>query len=452
MDTATGECMRSVIRHLAAAGAVLAVAVAATGLGGLLAASPADATARTADESVVEDLLTRMHNDARLQPAPWTDASVNPVPTIVAWTDLRDVARSWSDFQADGNCPNEAPWCHNYPANGGEGFANEVCCHHDVRENVVWVSWWSEDEAISSDELEGAAAALMDWWMNSPSHRATILDHSWDDMGVSASIRTVPTAGGYQHDVHATGLFRARSSTPPGSEYPSGADHGVDRDATPGDSAGDDAVVLEPRSIDVACPQPAAPAFPDVAVTSTAGHAISCIAELEITHGADDGTFRPSQSVTRDQMASFIVRMLEVAGVELDPPASPPFDDVAGNTHAEAIAALAEAGVASGYRDGTFGPRDAVTRAQMATFLARAHELAAPSGLADRDQLAPTLFFDDVAGSPHTGAINQLAAEGVAAGRAPGRYAPSDDVTRAQMAMFIARTLDSLAATGVWEP
>jgi hypothetical protein len=443
--------MQRVVRQRVTVCAVLAIAVAAIGPGGLVATTPAEATARSADEAVVEDLLTRMHNDARQQPGNWTDDAASPTSTIVAWTDLRDVARSWSDFQADRRCPGGAPWCHNYPSNGGEGFSNEVCCHHDVRENVVWVSWWSENRNISNDELEAAAAALMRWWMNSPGHRDTILQPHWDDMGVSAAIRTVPTGHGYQHDVHATGLFRQRASGPPGSSYPSGANHGVDRDASPGNHS-DDAGVLEPRSIDHACPQPPTAAFPDVAVSSAAGHAVSCIADLGITHGADDGTFRPSQPVTRDQMASFIVRLLQAAGVQLDRPGTAPFNDVAGNTHAEAIAALAEAGVAAGYGDGAFGPRDAVTRAQMATFLVRAHTLAAPGTLTDPDELHAVLFFDDVAGSPHTDAINQLAADGITAGRSPGRYGPGDEVTRAQMAMFIARTLDSLAMSGVWRP
>jgi hypothetical protein len=443
--------MPRVVRHVVTAGAVVAIAVATSGFGGLLVATPAHATPRSADEGLVEDLLTRMHNDARQQPGNWTDDAVIAAPTIAAWTDLRDVARSWSDFQADRRCPGGAPWCHNYPSNGGAGFSNEVCCHRDVRENVVWVTWWSDSRAISNGELEAAAAALMRWWMNSPGHRDTILRPHWDDMGVSASIRTVPAGHGYQHDVHATGLFRQRASSPPGGSYPSGAKHGVDRDASPGGPS-DDAGVLEPRTIDAACPQPSTAAFPDVAVSSAAGHAVSCIAGLGITRGADDGTFRPSQPVTRDQMASFIVRLLRTAGVELGRPATAPFNDVAGNTHAEAIAALAEAGVAAGYGDGTFGPRDAVTRAQMATFLARAHTLAAPGALADPAELHAVLFFDDVAGSPHTNAINRLAADGITAGRSPGRYEPGAEVTRAQMAMFIARTLDSLAMSGAWHP
>ena len=55
----------------------------------------------------------------------------------------------------------------------------------------------------------------------------------------------------------------------------------------------------------------------------------------------------------------------------------PPFPDVDG-VHAPGIAAVAAADITQGYDDGTFRPNLAVTRAQMATFLARALDLEVP--------------------------------------------------------------------------
>ena len=73
-----------------------------------------------------------------------------------------------------------------------------------------------------------------------------------------------------------------------------------------------------------------------------------------------------------------------------------------------------------------------MTRAQMASFLVRAFRLgdaAAVSG------------FVDTAGSVHEASIDGLAAAGITTGCAtePVRFCPDDDVTRAQMATFLAR-------------
>lgn len=105
--------------------------------------------------------------------------------------------------------------------------------------------------------------------------------------------------------------------------------------------------------------------FIDVA-GNTHAEAIVWVAERGITTGFPDDTFRPNDDVTRGQMATFLDRALDL------PPGTATFSDVAGNVHAEAIAAVAEAGITTGFPDGTFRPNDPVTRGQMATFLFRA--------------------------------------------------------------------------------
>ena len=58
-----------------------------------------------------------------------------------------------------------------------------------------------------------------------------------------------------------------------------------------------------------------------------------------------------------------------------DSPNDHPFADVAGTTHEDAILAVANADITTGYADGTFGPNDNLTRGQMASFLTRALDL-----------------------------------------------------------------------------
>ena len=95
------------------------------------------------------------------------------------------------------------------------------------------------------------------------------------------------------------------------------------------------------------------------------------LAELEITKGClvDPLRFCPDESVNRAQMATFLVRAFDLETAE---PAG--FTDTAGNTHQSNIDALAAARVTAGCATGPlrYCPDRSVTRAQMATFLARA--------------------------------------------------------------------------------
>ena len=110
--------------------------------------------------------------------------------------------------------------------------------------------------------------------------------------------------------------------------------------------------------------------FSDVAAGSFYGSFIERMAELGVTAGCGDGTvFCPDGTVTRDQMAVFLTRAFD-----LDAGPDPGFSDVADDVwYYEGVAALAASGITAGCGDGTaFCPRRHTTRAQMATFLARA--------------------------------------------------------------------------------
>jgi hypothetical protein len=114
--------------------------------------------------------------------------------------------------------------------------------------------------------------------------------------------------------------------------------------------------------------------FLDVSPSSTHAAAIGALRVSRITVGCDaDGRrYCPSSGISRAQMASFLTRALD-----LPVPARPVrFSDLpSGAPHADAVAALHEAGITSGCSaDGRFCPNAPVTRAQMATFLRKALE------------------------------------------------------------------------------
>src|SRR5690606_17353925 len=131
------------------------------------------------------------------------------------------------------------------------------------------------------------------------------------------------------------------------------------------------------RGTSAACPPGQVPpsGFEDVAASVHAA-AIDCVAWWGVTSGMTATSFEPRGTVSRAQMASFLIRLVrDAAAVPL--PDSPPdaFTDDDDSVHEGAIDQLYALGVVRGRTPGVYGPGDPVTRAEMATFLARTHDL-----------------------------------------------------------------------------
>ena len=135
----------------------------------------------------------------------------------------------------------------------------------------------------------------------------------------------------------------------------------------------------------------------------------------------------PNDNVTRAQMASFIARALGLPASSTDH-----FSDDDGVGHEANINKLADAGISLGCGGDNFCPNDWVTRGQMASFMARAFNL--PGG-------APDYFTDDN-NSSHETNINKIAHDGITLGCGNNRYCPDTFVPRSQMASFLGRGLD----------
>lgn len=158
--------------------------------------------------------------------------------------------------------------------------------------------------------------------------------------------------------------------------------------------------------------------------------AVSALASEGAIAGCTDDRFCPNDRLTRGQIASLLARAL---GLDVSLPAERSFDDIEDSVHEGAIEALVEAGMTEGCAADAFCPHDSVTRGQLASLLERAVDL--PAGSEDR-------YFDDIDGSVHEDAIESLAEAGVAAGCDLVEYCPSDRLTRAQGATFVARSLE----------
>lgn len=98
------------------------------------------------------------------------------------------------------------------------------------------------------------------------------------------------------------------------------------------------------------------------------------------------------------------------------------------------IRTLIEKEILSGYPDGSFRPEQPMSRAELAKVLALA------LGLKEKPEAA--LRFEDIPpGSWYAGYVGALADSGLTGGVAPSLFAPEQDVTREELAVFFVRAM-----------
>lgn len=396
-----------------------------------LVVQPADATtSRSSAELSLESLLVDHHSSVRASPGSWGVGGA-AVAAIPGWTDIRAVARNWSDRMAAGACPGGATICHNTTANGGPGYAETICCWSSIGENIAAVTFASTTSTPADAELRRAARRLMQMWVDSDRHLQTLRNPGWDDLGIGVSITTRNVGSGrWSHQVRAVVDFRDRARTPDVGRWYQGP------------PPPRPAVTI--RTIDRACPRDRTPdaRFSD-ADFGALGAAVDCAVWWEVMAGYPDHEFRPERTLTRSQLAVALVRSLDAVGVPLPATSVDHFDDDDADPNEDAIDRLAAAGAVGGVSQHTFDPRAPVTRAQMATFLSRGWEQLTGSPL----RSGTDYFYDDDHGM-HEAAANGLAGAGIAGGIQIGLFDVGGLVTRGQLARFLSRWLDHAVAQG----
>ena len=200
-----------------------------------------------------------------------------------------------------------------------------------------------------------------------------------------------------------------------------------------------DPVIVEPEPVE---PEPVEPEpvepepvepdryFSDISLTSFI-EAINWLAEQQITQGCGTDTFCPDLPVTRGQMAAFLSRALQLPAADQDY-----FNDDNNSTFQDHINRLRQAGITQGCGTDTYCPDLPVTRGQMAASLSRALQLPA----ADQD------YFNDDNNSTFQDHINRLRQAGITQGCGTDTFCPDLPVTRGQMAAFLYRARDLIAA------
>ncbi|XEC95361.1 Ig-like domain-containing protein [Paenibacillus tarimensis] len=160
-----------------------------------------------------------------------------------------------------------------------------------------------------------------------------------------------------------------------------------------------------------------------------------------ITEGRTRAKFEPNKPITRGEFASYIVRGLGLSG---NRQASEKFKDVnLSTTMAAYIGAAAEAGIVLGNTDGTFKPNNPITRQEMAVMMIRAASAAGVKVELMNSQASYLAKFKDRA-SVAKWAEQDLAKAidtGVIGGTTGTTLSPKSDATRAQATVMIKRLL-----------
>lgn len=180
--------------------------------------------------------------------------------------------------------------------------------------------------------------------------------------------------------------------------------------------------------------------FKDIAsVEAWAGREISVVAAKGAIEGKSEGQFAPKDKVTRAEFAKMLIRALDLENGS----ATEGFADVdSAAWYAPYVAAAAQLKIINGRSDTKFDPNATITRAEMATMIARALKVSqGASNVADVN--AALKDFADA------GKINASLKDGVAfaathkivVGNA-GKFLPNNNATRAEAAVIIYRALN----------
>lgn len=174
------------------------------------------------------------------------------------------------------------------------------------------------------------------------------------------------------------------------------------------------------------------PRFSDVPSDGSHASNIEILVDEGITKGYEDGTYRPTRTVSRAQMATFLAKALGIDLTTVDT-SDTGFSDVpSDHPHAAGIVAVADLEITGGYADGTFRPAAPVRRAQMGTFLAKALGVDLESV-----DTTDTGFPDVPSDHAHAPGIVTIADREITGGYSDGTYGPTIAVNRAQMATFL---------------
>jgi len=172
----------------------------------------------------------------------------------------------------------------------------------------------------------------------------------------------------------------------------------------------------------------------DIPATHWAASAIAKAVHLGIITGYSDGTFRPNKEVTRVEFAAMLARALKLEG-KWDGSAFADSNKIPAWAK-DYVSETVNAGIITGYVDGTFRAEQQVTRTEMTTMIARALGLPTNATVklkfTDADQISSWA-------RPYVAALFEA---GLIKGRDNNKFAPQAKATRAEVVVLIMAMLE----------
>lgn len=177
--------------------------------------------------------------------------------------------------------------------------------------------------------------------------------------------------------------------------------------------------------------------FTDMTSYGWAAAAVDFLYENEVVTGTGSGIYFPQTQITR---GSFLV-MLDRA-FNLPDASGYTFSDVSSSAYyTQAIQRCYAAGVVTGYPDGTMRPDAPITREAAAVMICRAMQVSGWSlGSGNESALYGYSDWQSVSGYARS-SMAVLVENGIFSGDNMGRLMPGQTMTRAEMAVVLARTL-----------
>ena len=172
--------------------------------------------------------------------------------------------------------------------------------------------------------------------------------------------------------------------------------------------------------------------FEDVSKSDYYYDAVKYAWENGLFTGVTDTEFAPGTAMNRGMLATVLYRMAN------EPDGTFSFDDVfAGDWYFEGVSWAASVGIINGYGDGTFGPKDLVTREQAVAMLYRYCQSMGldVSARADLSAYPDAETISAYAVEPMQWAV----AVGLINGRDTGEIDPTGTATRAELALILMR-------------
>lgn len=178
------------------------------------------------------------------------------------------------------------------------------------------------------------------------------------------------------------------------------------------------------------------PLFTDVFENAWYYDAVNYVYEEGLITGTSDVTFEPNSPMTRGMLVTVLYRKEGRPEV----PATTKFSDVESNKYyAKPITWASEKNIVSGYKDGTFGPNDSITREQIAKVLFRyaeykGYDVTASQSLSNYKDASKVSSY----------AVKYMewaTAEGLIKG-SNGVLNPKGDATRAEIAAMLRRFIE----------